>query len=317
MSFAALLGLVLMVVLFSTIAPATKYVFQTSQITPMTLTFGRVATGFLFILLITLVCDWRGLSALSWSDVFRLTSLGWLGVLPYVAAAWSLQYTSVSHYTVIYSLLPVVTALIHIGLYKELPRLSVFMGIACAAVGCLIAISDRFSTAKGPFLWGDGLALLYTIMMAANVTWSSRMAKHHGVLTANTVMFGSTMLVLLPFTGADRSAVAGVSYEALGWMSYVGMATVIAFALRYWSLRIVPPTTVAAYHNLIPLCTLMLAHVVLGEGLGRRVMIGAALILIGIHLTQGRGPLQLVARRRNVTGRPSVQEPRPSCSHAA
>jgi drug/metabolite transporter (DMT)-like permease len=99
------------VLLFSTVAPATKYVFQISQLDPNILACARVGVGFLFLLPATLVSDSRGLASLTWRHIVRLTALGWLGVVSYAVAAWGLQYTSVSHYILIYSLIPTFTTI--------------------------------------------------------------------------------------------------------------------------------------------------------------------------------------------------------------
>jgi drug/metabolite transporter (DMT)-like permease len=43
---------------------------------------------------------------------------------------------------------------------------------------------------------------------------------------------------------------------------------------------------VATFHNLIPICTIFLAHVTLGEPIGLPLLIGGTTILIGIELVR-------------------------------
>src|SRR5690349_20622913 len=116
-----------MVLLFSTIALATQYVFQTSHIDPNLLSCARIGIGFLCLFPMALMTDARGLAALTWPGIVRLTSLGWLGVVSYAPAAWSLQYTSVSHYILIYSLIPSFTTLFGIVLGKQVGTPMTFM----------------------------------------------------------------------------------------------------------------------------------------------------------------------------------------------
>jgi drug/metabolite transporter (DMT)-like permease len=281
-----MLGLVVMVLLFSTIAPATKYVFQTSHVNPNLLTCARVGIGFLCLLPTALLTDARGLSSLTWSSFLRLTTLGWLGVVSYAVAAWGLQYTSVSHYILIYSLIPTFTTLFGMALGRHVAHPVTFIGMGCASLGCLIAISDSSLFSGFAFTLGDGYALLYTMMMAAHMAWSGGIAKTFGVFTANTVMFGSSFLVLLPAAWAGIPSGDEVSYGAYGLICYIGLATVGAFVLRYWTLRSLPPATVATFHNLIPICTIFLAHVTLGEPIGLPLLIGGTTILIGIELVR-------------------------------
>jgi drug/metabolite transporter (DMT)-like permease len=290
------IGLVAMVVLFSTIAPATKYVFETSHIDPNLLSCARVGIGFLCLLPTALMTDARGLASLTWPSIVRLAGLGGLGVISYAVAAWSLQYTSVSHYILIYSLIPTFTALFGIILGKQVGTLMTFLGVACASVGCLIAIFD--TSVFSSFSLGDGYALLYTMMMAGHMAWSGGVAKKFGVLTANTVMFGTSFLVLLPTSLAGTQSVRTMSYSSFALIAYIGLATVGAFVLRYWTLRRMPPTMVAAYHNLIPVCTILLANMALGEPIGMPVIVGGVTILLGIELVRNGDRLYSICQQR-------------------
>jgi drug/metabolite transporter (DMT)-like permease len=123
-------------------------------------------------------------------------------------------------------------------------------------------------------------------MMAAHMACSSGIAKQFGIFTANTVMFGTSLLILLPMAWASQTSVEPVSVSVLGLIIYIGVATVGAFVLRYRTLRTLPPATVAAYHNLIPVCTILLAHIGLDEPLNARLVVGGMTILLGIELVR-------------------------------
>jgi drug/metabolite transporter (DMT)-like permease len=68
---------------------------------------------------------------------------------------------------------------------------------------------------------------------------------------------------------------------------YIGLATVAAFMLRYHCLRTLAPSTVATYHNLIPICTILLAHFSLDEPIDSHLILGGLMILLGIELVRG------------------------------
>jgi drug/metabolite transporter (DMT)-like permease len=284
-----ILSLAGMVLLFSTIAPATKYVFQMSHLDPNVLTCARVGIGFLCLLPTTLLCDARGLASLQWTSLIRLTGLGWLGVVSYAIAAWGLQYTTVSHYIVIYSLIPTFTTFFAVCFGRQTIRGVTLIGITCASLGCIIAISDASRPSNWTLTFGDGCALLYTVMMAAHMACSGGIAKQFGLFTANTVMFGTSLLILFPTAWASYTTIEPISFSIVGVVIYIGLATVGAFLLRYRTLRTLPPATVAAYHNLIPICTILLAHLALDEPLDARLVLGGMTILAGIELVR-RGP---------------------------
>src|SRR5215203_1587982 len=114
-----LLCLLGVVVLLSSVTLVTKYVFQHSPVQAMSLAMIRVSIGFVFLLAITLLWDWRGLVALGVRDMMHLTVVGFLGVFSYAVSAYGLMHTSVTHYALIYSLLPSCTALMSVLLGKE------------------------------------------------------------------------------------------------------------------------------------------------------------------------------------------------------
>src|SRR5215208_6288009 len=111
-----LLGVVL---LLSSVTLVIKYVFQHSPVQPMSLAMIRVSIGFVFLFAITLLWDWRGLVALGVRDIVHLTVVGFLGVFSYAVSAYGLMHTSVTHYALIYSLLPSCTAMMSVLLGNE------------------------------------------------------------------------------------------------------------------------------------------------------------------------------------------------------
>ena len=107
------------VALLSTITPAMKYVLEHSGLTFLSIANGRIVIGFLFLTVMTACWDWKGVRALTLSDGARFGALGLLGVGSYVVAAYGLLYTNVTHYALIYSLLPTFTAFFSWCLFKE------------------------------------------------------------------------------------------------------------------------------------------------------------------------------------------------------
>ena len=76
------------VALLSSITPTTKYVFQHSSLTFLSIASGRIVIGFLFLAAVTACLDWQGLRSLSIADGARFGVLGLLGVGSYIVAAY-------------------------------------------------------------------------------------------------------------------------------------------------------------------------------------------------------------------------------------
>ena len=276
------------VALLSSITPSMKYVFQHSQMSFLDVASGRIVVGFLFLAAITATLDWRGLCALRLSECAQLGTVGALGVGSYTVAAWGLQYTSVTHYALVYSLLPTFTALFSWGLGKDRPSLFSLLGILLSWMGCVIALSQGLEAGTMGFDMGDALVLLFAAMMAAHIVLSTPIVRRHGLLTANTVMFGMSALLVSGCSVAwgNTAPHVSVSWDVWGAVLFIGLGTAGVFLLRCQSLKTLTPATVGAYHNLIPISTIILAHVSLDEPLTTQTMIGACAVMIGTELVR-------------------------------
>lgn len=302
----ALFGAVL---LLSTVPTVTKYVFQHSNVDPLGMALIRVMTGFLFLFAITFVQDRRGLGALTAGDVLRLTLLGGLGVGSYVIAACGLRLTTVTHYILIYSLLSPITALFSVLVRKSSGGYLKMFGIVISLFGGVIAMSERLEHFKAEFGLGDLLILLFTVMMAAHLVWSANIVKRYGAMTANTVMFGSSGLLLLFGASIWTSPPVGhLSTTIVVSVLYIGVATASVFLLRFRALRTISPATVAVYQNLTPVCGIMFARFYLGEHIRTSTIVGGTIILIGAEVVRRASQSHL----RAAIPAPSIISPAPS-----
>ena len=184
------------VALLSSITPTLKYVLQHSGLTFLSIAGGRIIIGFLFLVCITAYQDWRELRALDVIEGARLGALGLLGVGSYAIAAYGLMYTNVTHYALVYSLLPTFTALFSWCLAREHLSFFSLLGIVLSWTGCLIALGRNFESGTIDLGLGDALVFLFTLMMAAHLVLSMHIVRRHGVLTANTAMFATSAVLV-------------------------------------------------------------------------------------------------------------------------
>ncbi|HVG02988.1 MAG TPA: DMT family transporter [Nitrospira sp.] len=286
-----ILCLIGVVALLSSITPAIKYTLQHGSVDVLGLACSRVLIGFVFLIGITAWVDLRGLRGLTAHDIWQLTLLGMLGVGAYGVAAWGLRYTTVTHYALIYSLLPTFTTLISICCGKDRINPMTTCGIVISWTGCLVAVTNGSLGQGLSFGFGDALALLFTLMMSCHIVLSPNIVKRFGVWTANTTMFGTTAVVLLAGEIARGTLPDGqVSWEVMGLLMFIGAATAGVFLLRSRALQSLTPATVGAYHNLIPFCTIGLAYVVLSESITIYTLLCAPAVLAGTELVR-RGAL--------------------------
>lgn len=290
--------------LLSSITPTMKYVLQHSSLTFLSIASGRIVIGFLFLAVVTAFIDWQGLRSIGMADGARFGILGLLGVGSYVVAAYGLLYTNVTHYALIYSLLPTFTAFLSWCLSKDHLNGPSLLGIVLSWAGCVVALAPNLETGHIEFGAGDPLVLLFTLMMAAHLVLSMHIVRRHGVLSANTAMFGITAVLISGCTVAwgEPASPADLSWSIWGAVLFVGLGTASVFLLRCRSLQSLTPATVGAYHNFIPICTIAIAHLSLGEPVTPQTMIGAMAVLMGTELVRRNPVLNAGAVQKRFLG---------------
>lgn len=304
----ALLCLLVAVALLSSITPTIKYVFQHTDLHPIVLAALRVVIGFFFLMLTTMLWDRGAAKEVVGRTAVPLALLGVLGVASYAVAAWGLLYTSVTHYILVYSLMPSMTAIFSCLCGKEQASPFKIMGVVLSFLGCLIAISDGHHGFGAGSCVGDGLVLLFTMMMAAYIVLSAGVVQHVRPLPANTLMFGSSALLLLLIVflfgtmGWTGTMSQPMSPLTLGLVVYVGAATAAVFLLRYMSQRTLSPMTVGVYHNLVPVLSIVVACLCFGEKLEGSTVVGGVCIMAGAELVRRGESLRWISTTQPSTG---------------
>jgi drug/metabolite transporter (DMT)-like permease len=278
--------------ILSSITPAIKYVFEHSDLHPIVLATLRVTIGFFVLMLTTMLGDRGGAKEVVGRMTVPLALLGLLGVASYAVAAWGLLYTSVTHYILVYSLMPSMTAIFSCLYGKEQVRPFKIIGIVLSLLGCVIAISDGPHGFGAGSAIGDGLVLLFTMMMAAYIVLSAGVVQRVSPLPANTLMFGSSALLLWVIMALfGKIGSTGPMWEPMSPLTlvlvvYVGAATATVFLFRYMSQRSLSPMTVGVYHNVIPVLTIALACLCFGEELEGSTIVGGFCIIAGAELVR-------------------------------
>ncbi len=279
-----------MIVLVSAITPAIKYTLQHHAVDFLQVAASRIVIGFLVLAGITLWFDSKGIRALTARDLRKLAVLALLGVGGYPIAAWGLVHSSVTHFAIIYSLLPTFTTLLSIARGKDHSGIATMVGLLVSWAGGLVVLAGP----SGPGMaWGvgDALILLFTLMMSCYLVLSPGTIKRVGVWTANTTMFGMISIVMLSGEAARNTVPsASLSPMLLGLLLFIGTATAGVFVLRSRALQSLSPAVVGAYHNLIPIGTIGLAALWLNETVTVSTLVGALAVVAGTELVR-RAPV--------------------------
>jgi drug/metabolite transporter (DMT)-like permease len=162
------------------------------------------------------------------------------------------------------------------------------VGVVSASVG-LYLLTVPSTTAHG---WagdfaavnrGDLLTLICAALFAFHIILLGRAARQHRFEQLAFLQIATSavlMLILAPLVERPHVLWSARVFWAVAVTAI--LATSVAFAIQSWAQQFLPPTNTALIFSLEPVFAWLTSYIVLGERLGARAMLGAALILAGV-----------------------------------
>lgn len=252
-----------------------------------------IAVGILLVLVRVLE---GGLPRLDRRGVATMAALGLTGVMLWNAFFFpALARVPAGRGALIMALNPVVTAL---GMWlvfgERLTRVS-WLGIALALAGAAVVISrgdlpSLFTGALGAgelLLFGTVLAWVsYTLIGRGALVRTSALA-----ITTWAAVFGGAMLAVCALLEQPWAAIAAL--PAQGWLSIAYIAvfgTVLAFLFFTEGVRRIGPSRTAIFINFVPVFGVTFAALLLGEPVLASMIVGGAMVIGGVLLTNRPAP---------------------------
>lgn len=222
-------------------------------------------------------------------------------VIPYLCFAWAEQYVSSSLASIYNATTPIMTALMATLAFRvERLGLSKWIGVGIGILGVVVVIGPWQYHALTGSLAGQLACLVATACYGFTFAYQRKFLSHRPIAPA-TFAFRSigvaavVMLALTPWLAIgpiELDWTVGLSLAALGVLG-TGLAYIWNInVLRAWG-----PTGTSTVTYVTPVVGVALGVLLLGERFSWHEPLGAALVLLGILLAQGR--LRL-GRRRSV-----------------
>lgn len=197
--------------------------------------------------------------------------------------------TSANHASMILAALPIITGAIAMTWDKKLPKLLWYAGCIIALAGEAILIftktpQDIVSTS----IKGDVIVLISNLFASLGYVAGGRLQQAgypaHGTTFWGVILFA---IFLLPFTPFFLSNVEWASVPIDAWLAvtYLAVAvTIIGYMLWYWSLGRGGIARIGLIQFLQPVSGVILAWILLNEGLSMSFILASVLILIGVWI---------------------------------
>jgi drug/metabolite transporter (DMT)-like permease len=202
---------------------------------------------------------------------------------------FGVSLTSANHASMILASLPIFTGAIAMGWDRRRPTRIWILGSAIALVGEIVLITGRGGAGGGTAtIAGDALVLLSNAFASLGYVAGGRL-QQAGYPSTGTTFWGAAAMALLlapvvPVLWARGDfAVASVpAWSAIAYLAIV--VTILGYVLWYWALGKGGIARVGLIQFLQPVSGVILAALLLSEGISISFLLASALVLFGVWL---------------------------------
>ena len=260
------------------------------EVNPSNAAFIRFALATVALFFLTLSAEGK-ISLPPRSKWLPLLLLGCTGVFSYnVLFFTGLQYITAGRAALIIALNPLAISLFAFLFLKEPVTPRQAFGILLSLTGAVFVISNGHPSEIFTGSFGRGeIALLGCV-----VSWVAYSLIGRTVLTSLSpfaaVFYSSligTLLLLLP--ALNQGLITNIGHiSPLNWLglSYLGICgTALGFSLYYRAIKSIGATRSGVFINLVPLFSIILSWLLLGEAIKTIVVIGGLTLLTGVTIT--------------------------------
>jgi drug/metabolite transporter (DMT)-like permease len=227
-------------------------------------------------------------------EIFAGIRLGFFMFCGYAFQTAGLRYTTASNSGFITGSSVVLVPLVLALFWGKRVTLWVYFGTIAAAAGLYFLTIPVAGVAH--LNRGDVLTFFAAMSYAVHIILVGEYGREHSAaaLSVLQVLACGGMAWLTAF-GAHAIRWQAMRFEASGSL-WIGVAicavfaTAVAFSLQLWAQQYTTPSHAAILFTLEPVFAVATSYVVLGERLGARSLIGAALVLAGILAAELLGP---------------------------
>ncbi|MHB1132330.1 MAG: DMT family transporter [Chloroflexota bacterium] len=201
----------------------------------------------------------------------------------FVTQTYGLQTTTASTGAFITGLSTVLVPFAALALLRQRPGTGPLLGVALATTGLLLL------TVKDDLTFGEGdlLVLLCAFCFALHITVVGKYAPRLDAVALAAIQVGVVALAAWPLALVLEQPTLAVPPTVWANVAFLGLvATGLVFFIQTLAQRLTSPTHTAVIFTMEPVFAALFAFLWLGELIGGRGLVGAALILAGMFVSE-------------------------------
>lgn len=257
------------------------------EIPPFSLAFLRGAISFFIVFVLFFP---KGYFKVKKEDLKKLIFAGLLGSFFNLGFFfWGIRLTSAISAQTIFTINPILTAILASFLLKEKIKPVQFFGIIIGLAGAiLIALRDFFETGQlsNGSLLGNFFIFLAAISWVGYILTSKNLSRSYSPITITSFSILVGFLAFIPLAVWENlqgiSWISAVTYQGFFGVLYQGVfASVLAFLAYQTGLKLTSAFAAGVILYLNPVVTTLVAVPVLGEKITPTFLAGAVLVIAG------------------------------------
>ncbi|TDT50463.1 DMT family transporter [Fonticella tunisiensis] len=261
-----------------------------SSIPPFTLTFLRFLFAAIILYFVirrkelTLMIEKRDV------PVFLFTGI--IGMFGYhVLFFTALRYTSAINSSIIGASNPIITTILSSIFLKERINMKRIGGILLSFTGVFLTLTNgSLSVIRNlSFNYGDIIMFLAVLMWACYGVFSKKVMHMYSPLKLTFYSFLFCIIILIPFViyEAPWTFLLKVPFNAYAAVLYMSIfPSVIGYLVQQISIKEIGPGKTSIFINLVPLFSIILSVIILGEAISINKLFTALLIITGVYICQ-------------------------------
>lgn len=256
-----------------------------------TLTFMRffVATAVLYLVILRTE---EKIYKLKKEDIPVFIVTGVVCVLGYhVLFFTALKYTTAINSSIIDASTPLITTFFSIIFLKDKITLTRILGIILSFTGVFLTITGASLKVLKTlsFNYGDIIMLLGVAIWSWYSVLSKKLMQRYTPITLTFYSFLFCTIFLVPFVIYDNPAKFMSHIPYYSYLAVIYMAvfpSVIGYLVQQIAVKHIGPSKTSLFINLVPVFSIILSIVILGESISPTKLFTAALIIAGVYIAQ-------------------------------
>ena len=222
-----------------------------------------------------------------WRDASVLGTLMFL--IDYACLFWAEQRVPSGIAAVILAMIPVCITLLEITFLRtQRLTLRLALGLAIGIVGVVVLMNPSAALGEAPLNHRGVIALLVSCCgwsVGTIVTQRLTLPASKPMSAAAQMLSGGVQLLALAAIAGEFAHFRAREISSGAWLSLLYLiiaGSIISFTAYVWLLHYESPTKVGTYAYVNPVVAVILGGTLGGESIGRRTILGTALILISV-----------------------------------